>query len=60
MEVTGELRKRLKVAFDNEGIEIPFPQVVMHRPKGVEETVKKYKTKFKSRNRTSEARKFIP
>lgn len=30
-EVTGELRKRLKVAFDQEGIEIPFPQLVLHR-----------------------------
>ena len=29
-EVTGELRKRLKVAFDKEGIEIPFPQMVLH------------------------------
>ncbi len=27
--VTGELRKRLKIAFDKEGIEIPFPQTVM-------------------------------
>jgi len=26
-EVTGELRKRLKKAFDNEGIEIPWPHV---------------------------------
>lgn len=32
-EVTGELRKRLKIAFDREGIEIPFPQVVVHKPK---------------------------
>lgn len=29
-EVAGELRKRLKVAFDAEGIEIPFPQQVLH------------------------------
>ena len=29
--VTGELRKRLKVAFDQEGIVIPFPQRVMHQ-----------------------------
>ncbi|MDD2565790.1 MAG: mechanosensitive ion channel family protein [Candidatus Gracilibacteria bacterium] len=28
-EVTGELRKRLKIAFDKEGIEIPFPQRVI-------------------------------
>lgn len=28
--VTGELRKRLKVAFDKNGIEIPFPQRVIH------------------------------
>jgi len=28
--VTGELRKRIKIAFDKEGIEIPFPQIVVH------------------------------
>lgn len=28
--LTGELRKRLKIAFDNEGIEIPFPQRVVN------------------------------
>lgn len=32
-EVSGELRKRLKIAFDKEGIEIPFPQVVVHQAK---------------------------
>ena len=30
-QVAGELRKRLKVAFDREGIEIPFPQMVVHK-----------------------------
>lgn len=29
-DVAGELRKRLKMAFDKEGIEIPFPQRVIH------------------------------
>lgn len=29
-EVAGEFRKRLKIAFDKEGIEIPFPQRVLH------------------------------
>jgi len=29
--VAGELRKRLKLAFDAEGIEIPFPQRVIHQ-----------------------------
>ena len=32
-EVTGELRKRIKIAFDNEGIVIPFPQRVVHQIK---------------------------
>ena len=32
-EVTGELRKRLKLAFDEAGIEIPFPQRVIHQAK---------------------------
>ncbi|MFZ1751393.1 MAG: mechanosensitive ion channel family protein [Saprospiraceae bacterium] len=30
-EVAGELRKRLKEVFDKEGIEIPFPQIVVHQ-----------------------------
>jgi moderate conductance mechanosensitive channel len=30
-DVTGELRKRLKIAFDENGIEIPFPQRVIHK-----------------------------
>ncbi|MBI2065814.1 MAG: mechanosensitive ion channel family protein [Candidatus Zambryskibacteria bacterium] len=29
--VMGELRKRLKIAFDQAGIEIPFPQRVIHK-----------------------------
>ena len=29
--VSGELRKRLKIAFDEAGIEIPFPQQVIHQ-----------------------------
>lgn len=29
-DVAGELRKRLKIAFDKEGIEIPFPQRVVY------------------------------
>lgn len=31
-DVAGEFRKRLKQAFDEEGIEIPFPQIVVHKP----------------------------
>ena len=31
--VAGELRKRLKIAFDKAGIEIPFPQRVVHQVK---------------------------
>lgn len=29
-EIAGELRKRIKITFDKEGIEIPFPQMVIH------------------------------
>ena len=32
-DVTGELRKRIKITFDKEGIEIPFPQRVIHKVK---------------------------
>jgi moderate conductance mechanosensitive channel len=31
--VTGELRRRLKKAFDKNGIQIPYPQRVIHNPK---------------------------
>ncbi|MDD5145130.1 MAG: mechanosensitive ion channel family protein [Candidatus Pacebacteria bacterium] len=30
-DVAGELRKRIKIAFDREGIEMPFPQMVIHQ-----------------------------
>lgn len=32
-DVAGELRKRLKIAFDKNNIEIPFPQRVIHQTK---------------------------
>ena len=32
-DVSGEFRRRLKKAFDKAGIEIPFPQRVIHQPK---------------------------
>lgn len=32
-DVSGEFRKRIKLAFDREGIEIPFPQLVIHQVK---------------------------
>lgn len=31
-DVTGELRKRIIIGFNKEGIEIPFPQRVIHQP----------------------------
>lgn len=36
--VTGELRKRLKIAFDKNGIEIPFPQRVLHEATSIKKT----------------------
>lgn len=40
-DVTGELRKRLKVAFDKHGIEIPFPQRVVHQAASTSKTAKR-------------------
>ncbi len=40
-EVTGELRKRLKKAFDEEGIEIPWPHVKLYFGKGEEKNLPK-------------------
>jgi moderate conductance mechanosensitive channel len=37
-EVAGEFRKRLKITFDKEGIEIPFPQHVIHYAKETNES----------------------
>ncbi|PIR71863.1 MAG: mechanosensitive ion channel protein, partial [Candidatus Nealsonbacteria bacterium CG10_big_fil_rev_8_21_14_0_10_37_25] len=30
-DVMGELRKRIKIAFDKEGIEIPYQQITIHQ-----------------------------
>jgi len=38
--VTGELRKRLKIAFDKNGIDIPYPQRVIHQSKDALKTKK--------------------
>ncbi|HEX8546508.1 MAG TPA: mechanosensitive ion channel family protein [Cytophagaceae bacterium] len=35
-EVTGELRKRIKSTFEAEGIEMPFPQLVIHQKTNIE------------------------
>jgi len=32
-DVAGEFRKRLKIAFDKNGIEIPYPQIVVREAK---------------------------
>ena len=37
-QVTGELRKRIKFAFDENGIDIPFPQRVVYHVRDKEET----------------------
>lgn len=39
--VTGELRKRLKIAFDKNGIEIPYPQRVIHQSPSLEKKTMK-------------------
>lgn len=36
-ELSGEFRKRIKIAFDKEGIEIPFPQRVIHNISSVKD-----------------------
>jgi small conductance mechanosensitive channel len=36
-DVAGEMRKRIKIAFDREGIEIPYPQRVIHNVKTKED-----------------------
>lgn len=38
--VKGEFLRRLKKAFDNEDIEIPFPQIVVHQPKPANKSAK--------------------
>lgn len=32
-EISGELRKRIKIAFDREEIDLPYPQMVVHQAK---------------------------
>jgi small conductance mechanosensitive channel len=39
--VTGELRRRLKKAFDDEGIEIPWPHMQIYFGKGEAENLPK-------------------